>query len=201
MKTFSEYVKDSFESGYAGKKSADYDFKAIYRQRLIEYRKPKESIVRVEKPTNLPRARELGYRAKNGFVVVRSRVRKGSGAHQRPVRARRPKRMGVKKLTRRISIQGIAEKRAGKKYPNCEVLNSYWVGEDGKHKYFEVILVDTSRPEILSDKKISWIAGKKHSGRAERGKTSAQKKSRGLKRGTGHEKNFPSLRANQRKAK
>jgi len=25
-----------------------------------------------------------------------------------------------------------------------EVLNSYWVGEDGKHKFYEVILVDPS---------------------------------------------------------
>ncbi len=199
--SFSQFVKGSFESEYAGKKSADYDYRQIHRGRLIEYRSFKDSIVRVEKPANIPRARQLGYKAKQGFFVVRVRVRKGSGAQKRPKRARRPKRMGVEKLTRRISIQGIAEKRVGKRYTNCEVLNSYWVGEDGKSKYFEVILVDTSRPEILNDNAINWIAGKKHSGRAERGKTSAQRKNRGLIRGTGHEKNFPSLRANQRKAK
>lgn len=201
MTTFSQYVKESFESEVAGKKSEIYDYKAIYRTRLIEFRKVKESIVRVKKPLNLPRARELGYKAKKGFIVVRTRVRKGSGAHRSPVRARRPKRMGIKKLTRRISIQGIAEKRANKKHPNCEVLNSYWVGEDGRHKYFEVILVDVSRPEILSDKKIKWISKRGHKSRAERGKTSAQKKSRGLKRGKGHEKNYPSQRAHKRKAK
>lgn len=201
MATFAEYVKGSFESGFAGKKTADYDFRQLYRDRLIEYRSHKDSVVRVEKPTNIPRARELGYKAKTGFVVVRVRVRRGSGAHVRPNRARRPKRMGVKKLTRRISIQGIAEMRAGKKYTNCEVLNSYWVGEDGKSKYFEVILVDKERPEIINDPEINWILGATHTKRAERGKTSAGKKSRGLYRGTGHEKNFPSLRANNRKAK
>ncbi|MBI2598384.1 MAG: 50S ribosomal protein L15e [Candidatus Diapherotrites archaeon] len=201
MPTFFEHVRGSFESEYAGKKSPFYDFKAIYMERLIEFRKPAESIVRVERPTNLPRARALGYKAKKGFVVARVRVRKGSGMHHRPSRARRPKRMGVKKLTRRISIQGIAEKRANKKYPNCEVLNSYWVGEDGRNKYFEVIMVDPQRPEIQGDKNLRWLASSKHNNRAERGKTSAQRKSRGLKRGKGHEKNFPSLRAHDRKAK
>ena len=201
MKTYAEHVKEAFERGYAGKKTDDYDYKILYRERLIEYRKPTESIVRLQRPTNLPRAREIGYKAKKGFVVVRARVRKGSGGHRTPVRARRPKRMGIKKLTRRISIQGIAEKRVNKKYPNCEVLNSYWVGEDGKSKYFEVILVDVKRPEILADKEINWITKKGHKNRAERGKTSAQRKSRGLKRGRGHEKNFPSARANKRKSK
>ena len=81
------------------------------------------------------------------------------------------------------------------------MLNSYFVGEDGKNKYFEVILVDTSAPEIIADREINWITGKKQGRRAERGKTSAQRKSRGLKRGEGHEKNFPSQRSHQRKAK
>jgi large subunit ribosomal protein L15e len=199
--SFSKFVQKSFESEYSGEKSAEYDFKKIYRERLIEFRKPKESIVRIDRPTNLVRARKLGYKAKKGIFVARVRVRKGSGSHLKPVRARRPKRMGVKKLTRRISIQAIAEKRVAKKFSNCEVLNSYWVGEDGKNKYFEIILVEKNAPETKSDKETNWISSKKNSKRAERGRTSAQKKSRGLKRGAGHEKNFPSLRAKKRKAK
>jgi len=201
MTTLSKYVKATFESEYAGKKTDDYDYKKIYKQRLIDFRKETESLIRVKKPTNIPRARELGYKAKKGFIVVRARVRKGSGSHLKSVRARRPKRVGIKKLTRRISIQSIAEKRVNKKYPNCEVLNSYWIAEDGQHKYFEVILVDVSRPEIISDKEINWITKSQHTSRAERGKTSSQKKGRGLKRGRGHEKNYPSQRANRRKAK
>lgn len=199
--TYVQYVKETFQSEFAGKKSADYDYKRLNRERLIEFRKEKRAVVRVDKPTNIPRARELGYKAKKGFVVVRARVRKGSGAHKRPSKGRRPKRMGVRKLTRRISIQGIAEKKAGKKYPNCEVLNSYLIGTDGTHKYYEVILVDVSAPEIKSDKDINWICERQHRRKAERGLTSAQKKSRGLKKGKGHEKNFPSLRAHDRKAK
>lgn len=202
MATFADYVKESFQKEFLSEKTPDYDFAKIYRERLIGFRQSKESVVRLEKPTNVVRARSLGYKAKKGFVVVRVRVRKGSGLHRRPARKRRPKRMGVNKLTRRISVQGIAEKRANKRYPNCEVLNSYFVGEDGLHKYFEVILVDANAPEIRSDRTIGWIAGSKHRNRAERGLTSRQKKSRGLhKKGEGAEKARPSQRAHERKAK
>lgn len=195
-------VKETFEKEASGEKTSEYNYKDLYRQRLMQFRKEKKTVVRTEKPTNIPRARKLGYKAKKGFIVVRVRVRKGSGLHKRPKRGRRPKRMGVKKLTRRISIQGIAEQKASKKYPNCEVLNSYWIGEDGKRKYFEVILVDINAPEIIADDEINWIIEKQHKGRAERGLTSAQKKGRGLrKKGKGTEKVRPSLRAKERKAK
>jgi len=200
--SFSAAVKETFQKEFQKEKDEFYDYKDIYRQRLIEFRKPAESIIRLDKPTNIPRARTLGYKAKQGFVVVRVRIRRGSGLHRRPNKGRKPKRMGVNKLTRRASIQSMAERRAGKKYPNCEVLNSYWIGEDGKHKFFEVILVDTANPSILSDKDVSWLADKQHKNRAERGLTSQGKKSRGLrKKGIGTEKIRPSQRANQRKGK
>jgi large subunit ribosomal protein L15e len=200
--SFLRQLQQTFAREYSAEKSQDYDYGRLHRQRLIGYREPEESIVRLEKPTNLARAHSLGYKAKKGFVVARVRIRKGSGAHKRPHRGRRPKRMGVNKLTRKKSIQAIAELRASAKYTNCEVLNSYWVGEDGKHKYFEVILVDTSAPEIKSDNDISWICSPSQKGRAERGLTSAAKKSRGLSgKGKGHEKNRPSLRARGRTGK
>jgi large subunit ribosomal protein L15e len=72
----------------------------------------------------------------------------------------------------------MAEQKAAKKFSNCEVLNSYWVGEDGKHKYFEVILADASHPSVLADKNLKWIAEKQHSNRALRGLTSSARKSR-----------------------
>ena len=195
-------IQRTFQSEFAGRKDADYNYKALQRLRLLEFRKHKESVVRLEKPTNIPRARALGYKAKKGFVVARVRVRKGSGMHRRPNAGRKPKRMGVTKLTRKLSIQSIAEQRASRKHPNCEVLNSYWVGEDGRHKYFEVILVDTSAPEILADKDINWICESTQRGRAERGLTSAGKKGRGLMhKGKGTEKIRPSLCAKGRKGK
>jgi len=166
-------IKETFQKEASGEKSEDYDYKGLYKQRLIEFRREPKTVVRVEKPLNIPRARELGYKAKQGYVVARVRVRKGSGMHLRPNKGRKPKRMGVNKLTRNISIQSMAEQKASKKYPNCEVLNSYLVGKDGKSKYFEVILVDTAHPSVTKDKKMKWVASGKHKGRAERGKTSA----------------------------
>ena len=86
--------------------------------------------------------------------------------------------MGVKKITPAKSIQRIAEERASRKHPNLEVLNSYWVGEDGKSKWYEVILMDRSHPSIQSDPELNWICDPSNRGRAFRGKTSAAKKSR-----------------------
>ncbi len=197
-----KHIQETFQKEFKGKKDASFDYKALQRERLIEFRKEKSAIVRLEKPTNIARAHTLGYKAKKGFVVVRVRIRKGSGLHKRPVAGRRPKRMGVRKLTRRMNIQAMAEQRASRKYPNCEVLNSYYIGDDGKNHYYEVILVDIAAPEIKSDKEIKWISGKGQKGRAFRGLTSRGKKSRGLRRkGKGAEKARPSLRAHDRQAK
>jgi large subunit ribosomal protein L15e len=69
--------------------------------------------------------------------------------------------MGVTKYTPSKSRQLMAEERVARKYPNMEVLNSYWVWQDGRHKWFEVILVDPSHPAIKSDKDVGWIAGNK----------------------------------------
>jgi len=136
------------------------------------------SVVRIPKPTKLKRARELGYKAKQGVVVVRVRVRRGGRRRERPSRGRRPKRMGVLKLTPKKSIQWMAEERAARKFPNLEVLNSYYVGEDGRYKYYEVILVDPHHPVILSDPQLSKL----QRGRVFRGLTSAGRKARGLVR-------------------
>lgn len=200
--SFAQQFAKTMQKEYKGEKTKEFDFGLVQRQRLIDFRKETKAVVRIEKPSNLPRAHALGYKAKKGFVIARVRVRKGHGTRHRPAKGRRPKRMGQNKITRGISIRWIAEQRASRKFPNCEVLNSYWVGEDGKDKYFEVILVDTSAPEIKADREISWICEKQHKGRAERGLTSAAKKSRGLRgRGKGFEKTRPSLRAHDNKAK
>ena len=167
----------------------------VMRQRLVEWRK-QPAVVRIEKPTRLDRARKLGYKAKQGFVVVRVRVRRGGFRKKRPSSGRRPKRMGVSKYKLAKSLRLIAEERAARKFPNLEVLNSYWVGEDGRHKWFEVILVDPNHPVIKADKDINWICEKQHRGRVFRGLTSAGKKVRGLRnKGRGAEKVRPSRKA------
>lgn len=110
-----------------------------YRKRLIEWRK-QEAIVRIEKPTRIERARSLGYKENNRFIVVRVRVRKGNPFKRRPRSGRRPKRMGVKQWTYKISDKKIAENRAQSKYSNMRVVGSYLVGEDGVYKWYEVVL-------------------------------------------------------------
>jgi len=171
----------------------------LMRQRLVQWRK-QPSTVRVENPTRLDKARKLGYKAKQGFVVARTKVRRGGLRKLRPRSGRRPKRMGVNKFKPGKSLRLIAEERTAKKFPNLEVLNSYWVGEDGKHKWFEVILVDTNAPTIISDKDINWITQKQHTSRVFRSMTSAGKNVRGLHhRGAGAEKVRPSHRRGAKK--
>ena len=175
--------------------------KELMKSRIPEWRKGL-SVVRVKHPTRLDRARELGYKAKQGVVMARVRVRRGGRRKSRPNAARKPSKMGVKKYTPKKSIQWIAEERAQRKYPNLEVLNSYWVGEDGRYKYYEVIFVDPAHPAIKRDGDLRWIAEKQHTGRVHRGLTSAGKHSRGLrKKGKGAEKIRPSIRANKGRGK
>ena len=73
------------------------------------------------------------------------------------------------------------EERIQRKYPNLEVLGSYEVGRDGRHKWFEIILIDPSAPEIKKDKNLKWITSGKNRRRVYRGLTSSGKKGRGLK--------------------
>ena len=100
------------------------------------------------------------------------------------------------------STQRIAEERASKRYPNMEVLNSYWVGEDGKNHFYEIILVDPFHPAVVNDPKINWISTRPNKRRVLRGKTSAGQRGRGLhKKGKGTEKIRPSIRANKSRGK
>ena len=169
--------------------------KKLNWERKIQWRK-ETSVIRIERPTRLDRARSLGYKAKQGFVVVRSRVRRG-GLRKHAIRSgRKPKRRGISKITMSKSIQRIAEERASRHYPNLEVLNSYWIGQDGRHKYYEIILVDPFHPVIESDPNMKWIAAAQHKRRVYRGLTSAGKKGRGLRnKGKGAEKARPSQAA------
>jgi large subunit ribosomal protein L15e len=172
----------------------------LWKARLILWRR-EPTTVRIAKPTRLDRARSLGYKAKKGFIIVRQRVPRGGRMREKTAGGRKPRRF-TRRLTLGMNYQWVAEQRANKRYPNCEVLNSYYVAEDGLHYWYEIILVDTSSPVILKDKRMKWITKKEHTGRVFRGLTSAGKKSRGLTRnkGKGAEKIRPSRRANNRKS-
>jgi len=168
----------------AWKRPYDGEHGELMKQRLVKWRR-EPSVVRIEKPTRLDRARSLGYKAKQGVIVVRVRVRKGGRRKPRPDSGRRPKRMGVYGFAPAKSLRLIAEERAARKYPNLEVLNSYYVGEDGRYKWFEVILVDPNHPAIRNDPDLKWVAEKANRRRVFRGLTSAGKKMRGLRKSRG----------------
>ncbi len=180
------------------KDSLPYDYR---RDRMAQWRRD-PVVNRIERPTRLDAARRMGYKAKQGVVMVRTRVRRGGLRKSKINMKRKPSKMGMAKITMGKSTQRIAEERVARKFPNLEVLNSYWVGEDGKNKFFEIILIDPSHPSIQADKQLGWITGSRHHGRVHRGKTSAGKRGRGLhNKGKGAEKLRPSLKANKNRGK
>lgn len=184
-----EYMSDSWESRPTGFRSETWT-------RLIAWRRG-PSFERVERPSRLDRARALGYKAKQGFVIVRARIRRGGLHKTRFDGARKPTgaATAVNKMTMEENVQSIAEKRVWKRYPNTQVLNSYYVGEDGTAKYFEVILVDPHHPAIANDQDLRWLLAPGNRKRVMRGKTSAGKRHRGLRwKGQGSEHARPSKR-------
>jgi large subunit ribosomal protein L15e len=148
-----------------------------YRAKLTEWTS-EGAAVRVDRPTNLSRARKLGYKAKQGVVIVRVRVSKGKSKRRQPSGGRKPSKSG-RYYTRAKGMQAIAEERATKKFTNCEVLNSYYVGDTGIHSFYEIIMLDRTQPMILADKSYAKIVSKRN--RAITGLTSVGKKHRGLR--------------------
>ncbi len=172
------------------------DFKVLWRHRLIAWRREPVSL-KIEHPTRLDKARALGYKAKQGIFVVRQRLLRGG--HQRSLTGMGARKSGNQRayLALRRNYQWIAEERASKDFPNCEVLNSYYVAQDGKHYWYEIIMLDRSHPAVVNDKSLAWIGSGKQKGRTSRGLTSAARRVRGLLwRGKGSEKVRPS-RASQ----
>ncbi|MCL5100669.1 MAG: 50S ribosomal protein L15e [Candidatus Marsarchaeota archaeon] len=174
-----KYIKENFQNSY--KQSS-----ASLKDRLYRWHE-EPSLVRLEHPTNVARARVLGYKAKQGVVVVRARIRKGLRKREKNKGGRKPSKSG-RFFSMKKSFQSIAEERVAAKYRNCEVVNSYYIGEDGTDKYFEVILADRSNKKVMHDPLYSGVIRQRN--RANRGLTSSGKKHRGM---------VPSVRANLRK--
>jgi large subunit ribosomal protein L15e len=112
------------------------------------------TIHRIERPSRLDRARRLGYKAKQGIVVVRTRVSRGGMRKQRPVAGRRPKHLGVVHIKQGINMRKVAERRVSEKFPNLEVMGSYYLHKDGMNIWYEVILADTAHPAISKDREM-----------------------------------------------
>jgi len=128
--------------------------------RAIELRRG-PTILRVERPSRLDRARMLGYKAKQGVAVVRIKVSRGGMRRQRPRAGRRSKHMGVLRIKAAVSTQQVAERRVSEHYPNMRVLGSYPLWKDGRHEWYECILIDTSHPSISRDYNYRRLLGLK----------------------------------------
>ena len=154
--------------------------KQVQKGRFMDWRK-QHTVERIEKPTRLDRARSLGYKAKQGFILARVKI--GKGGRRRRLygrRGRKPSKSGLVHFTHKKGLRWIAEEKTQRRFPNLEVLNSYLAGDDGVRKYFEVILVDPNNPNVKSDPKINWICSSSNRKRVFRGLTSSGKKARGL---------------------
>ena len=123
------------------------------RQRAINWRK-ENAVTRIERPSRLLRARRLGYKAKQGIIVIRMRVGTGGMRKHRPRGGRRPKHIGVTRIKADDNMKKVAQRRVLERYPNMLLLGSYFLYKDGMHYWYEVILADASHPSIIKDKEI-----------------------------------------------
>src|SRR3989344_1075131 len=170
--------------------------RALLRERIILWRRG-NAVTRVDNPTRLDKAHRLGYKAKQGYVVARVKLLRGG--HERPrFNSGRKSKNTRRKLVLGMNYRWIAEQRANKHYPNCEVLNSYFLAKDGRYYFFEVLMIDRELGKKISS--ISNLARQR--GRVYRGLTSTARKARGLYgKGKGYEKVRPSKHANKMRRK
>ena len=178
------------------KKQSDL-LRFVLRVRTWEYRQL-PVIHKVNRPSRNDKARKIGYKAKQGYVIYRIRVRRGG--RKKPVQKGcvygKPVNQGIRKLKKERTHKSVAEERVGRKCSNLRVLNSYWVGQDASFKFYEVILVDPNHKAIRRDPRINWICSSKHGHRELRGLTATGKKARGLlKKGNSAIKARPSRRS------
>lgn len=169
----------------------------LQRERILQWRH-EPTTTRIKYPTRLDRARSLGYQAKPGYILVRQRVDLGGRMRPDIVAGRKPKNNRQNKMLD-MNYRHIAERRAYEKYAaNCEVLNSYLAGDDGKQAWYEVILVDKTHPVVQADHRVNGLIACR--ARVMRGLTSAGRTSRGLlHKGAGAEKVRPSRTANRKR--
>ncbi|XP_064602890.1 large ribosomal subunit protein eL15-like [Liolophura sinensis] len=167
------------------KKQSDV-LRFLLRIRSWQYRQL-SSVHRAPRPSRPDKARRLGYRAKQGYVIYRVRVRRGGRKRPVPKGATygKPVNQGVNQLKFQRSHRSVAEERVGRKCQGLRVLSSYWVAQDSTYKFYEVVLVDPFHKAIRRDPKINWLCKPVHKHRELRGLTSAGKSSRGLGKGHG----------------
>uniref|UniRef100_A0A0E0HPK5 Ribosomal protein L15 n=1 Tax=Oryza nivara TaxID=4536 RepID=A0A0E0HPK5_ORYNI len=136
----------------------------------------------IGRPTRPDKARRLGDKAKQGYVVLPCPSRRGG--RKRPVPKgivySKPKHQGITQLKFQRNKRSVAE----------ELLGASWVHSGcstptGTPPNFEIILVDVAHSAIRDDLRINWLCKPVHKHGELHGLTSAGNKYRGL-RGKGH---------------
>jgi len=167
------------------------------RVRVWEFRQL-PAIHRASRPTRPDKARRLGYKAKQGCVIYRVRIKRGGRKRKvaKGICYGKPSTSGVRKYKAARNLQSIAEERVGRKIGSLRVLQSYWVCHDAVNKWFEVICIDPMHKAIRNDSALNWICNPTHKHRELRGLTKGGRKARGLlRRGKSATKFRPSKRA------
>ncbi|CAJ0764322.1 19225_t:CDS:2, partial [Entrophospora sp. SA101] len=111
------------------KKQSDV-LRFLLRVRCWEYRQL-NVVHRASRPSRPDKARRLGYKAKQGYVIYRIRVRRGGRKRPVPKGATfgKPVNQGINQLKYQRSLKATAEERVGRRCSNLRVLNSYWVNQ------------------------------------------------------------------------
>merc|ERR1712029_417354 len=131
----------------------------VLRVRTWEYRQL-NVIHKCQRPSRPDKARKLGYKRKQGYVIYRIRIRRGGRKRnvQKGCVYGKPRNSGrMSKIKKPRTHKSISEERVGRKCSNLRVLSSYWVGQDASFKFYEIILVDPHHKAIRRDPRINWI--------------------------------------------
>ncbi len=151
MGSYAEISK-TFRNEYSSRDS-------LYKERLVKW-SSEPVVMRADKPTNIARARSLGYKAMQGVIIARVRVNKGKRKRSKPDGGRKPSKSG-RFFSRAKSLQRIAEEKAARKFRNCEVLNSYFVGSTGQKVFYEIILLDRASKSVSANPLYNGIISQK----------------------------------------
>jgi len=182
------------------KKSSD-TMRFLARVRTWEFRQL-PAIHRCSRPSNVDKARKVGYKAKQGYCIYRVRITRGNRKKRvkKGIVYGKPGQCGIKKWKAARSRRSVAEERAGRKLGGLRVLNSYWVAEDAVYKWYEIIMIDPMHKCIRDDPRINWICKPVMKHREMRGLTAAGRKARGLlKKGKRATKLRPSYKRNYKR--
>merc|ERR1719375_1238954 len=97
----------------------------LLRIRCWEYRQM-PAVHRATQPSRPDKARRMGYKAKQGFVVYRARVKRGGRKRNvaKGIVYGKPRNQGIRKQKAARNLRSIGEERVGRRCGSLRCLNS-----------------------------------------------------------------------------